>query len=372
MTVEIVILQPQLAPDYEQVALKDLDQHSTDEETVLKGLRPMGEARALLEAIPGVAITYAPYSDTDLERGARRDSMVYRQPPPSKPIEPAVLEALKRAEVILGVDLPVNLVGLAPKLKWVHTISAGIDQAYGSGLEKTDKVVFTNQGPLMSRGIAEQALAGILALSKRFPHFEAARPRREWLRNETLIARGKTVGIFGLGQIGQHLAKMCKALDMRVIGIKRNASEPVPNVDALFPTERRVEVAAQSDFLVLASALTPDTLRLLGEKEIAAMKPGAFVINVGRGKLIDEPALIRALREKRLGGAHLDCFWTEPNPPDNELWDMPSVIFTPHNSGTQEGIFAENMKVFHDNLLRYLKNEPLRHVKPPRELSQWY
>jgi phosphoglycerate dehydrogenase-like enzyme len=372
MTVEVVVLGALLAPDYEKAALADLDKYSMGKESILKGVAPMREARKMLESTPGVHITYAPYGDTDLERGARRDSLIYRQPPPTKPIEQSVLDALKNAEVVLGVDLPVDLIGLAPNLKWVHTFSAGIDQAYGSGLEKSDKVLFTNQGPLMSRGIAEQCLAGILALSKRFDHFQTVRARREWLRNETIIIKGKTLGIYGLGGIGGHLAQMAKCLGMRVIGTKRNTGKPVENVDQLFPPERRIEVAAQSDFLALCSALTPDTLKMLGEKEIAAMKPTAFVVNVGRGKLIDEPFLIKALKEKRLAGAHLDCFWTEPNPPENELWDMPNVIFSPHNSGTQEGIFAENVKVFHDNLLRYLKKEPLLYLKPPRELGQWY
>ena len=372
MSVEVVVMGPGMCPDYEQRALADLNLYSTTRESVLASVKPMVQVRKDLESTPGVHITYASYWEPDSLRDARREALVFRKPPPSQPVEPRVLEAIKNAEVILGVDLPLGLVEMAPRLKWVHTFSAGIDQAYGSGLESTDRVIFTNQGSLMSQGIAEQALAGILALSKRFNHFEHVRQRREWMRWETVIVRGKTLGIFGLGQIGQHLAPMAKACGMRVIGTKRDTSKSVPHVDELFTSEQRLEVAKQADFLVLTSALTPATLRMLGERELAAMKPSAFIINMGRGKLIDEPLMIRALKEKRIAGAHLDCFWTEPNPPDNELWDLPNVIFTPHNSGSQEGMFANNIRVFKDNLSRYLKGDPLLYVKPPRPLEQWY
>jgi phosphoglycerate dehydrogenase-like enzyme len=372
MSVEIVVTGPSMCPDYKERALADLNLYSTTRENVLAGEKSMGEARKALESVPGVHVTYASYWEPDTLRDARRAALVFRKPAPVQSVEPRVRDALKNAEVVLGVDLPVGLVDMAPGLKWVHTFSAGIDQAYGSGLETSNKVIFTNQGSLMSQGIAEQCLAGVLALAKRFYHFQNVRARREWMRWETVTARGKTLGIYGLGQIGQHLAPMAKAVGMRVIGTKRDTSKPVPHVDELFTPERRIEVARQADFLVLTSALTPQSMHMLGERELAAMKPTAFIVNLGRGKLIDEPLMIKALKEKRIAGAHLDCFWTEPNPPENELWDLPNVIFTPHNSGSQEGMFAENMRVFGENLRRYLKGEQLLYVKPPRPLDEWY
>jgi phosphoglycerate dehydrogenase-like enzyme len=274
--------------------------------------------------------------------------------------------------VVLGVDLPVGLVRLAPRLKWVHSGSAGIDQAYGSGLESTASVVFTNQGDLLSPGIAEQCMAGVLALAKRFDHFQSTRHDREWRRTMGHTLDGKTLGIFGLGGIGRHVARLADPFGLRVIGTRRHSDAPVPFVEEILPFERRIEVAARSDFLVVCAALTPATLRMLGAAEIAAMKPSAYVINVARGKLIDEDALIRALGSGALAGAHLDCFWTEPNPPENPLWEMPNVIVTPHNAGAQAGLFARNVELFLDNVDRYLNSKPLLNVRPPAPPEAWY
>jgi phosphoglycerate dehydrogenase-like enzyme len=328
--------------------------------------------RGELEAIPDINVTYLPYFDTDEQRDYRRDCFAFRQPCQEERLDDALLEALSKAEIVIGVDLPVGLLRLAPRLKWVHSFSAGIDQAYGSGLEDSTSVVFTNQGDLMSPGIAEQCMAGVLALAKRFDHFQATRQQREWRRTQVLNLDGKTLGIFGLGGIGRHVARRAQPFGLRVVGTRRQADKPVPFVDQIYPFEERIEVAAQSDFLVVCAALTPATLGMLGAAEIAAMKPSAYVINVGRGKLIDEEALIKALQSGALAGAHLDCFWTEPNPPENPIWNMPNVIVTPHNAGAQEGMMTKNVTIFLDNLDRYRNSRPLLNVRGPARADSWY
>jgi phosphoglycerate dehydrogenase-like enzyme len=169
------------------------------------------------------------------------------------------------------------------------------------------------------------------------------------------------LAIVGLGRIGAEVASHGKKQDMRVVGMKRTPSE-VPNVDRLYARDELPEMLAEADFLVIIAPQTPETVGMIGEREIAAMKPGAVLINIARGTLVDEDALIRALQEGRLRGAALDVVRTEPLPVDSPLWEMTNVILCPHSGSA---VLQENGRItelFCDNLSRYMSGQSLRNV----------
>jgi len=166
-----------------------------------------------------------------------------------------------------------------------------------------------------------------------------------------------------LGAVGQEIARLCKAFGMRVIGIRRSdgAASPCPDVDRVYPREQLPELLAESDFVVLALPLTKETQGMIGEKELRVMKPTAFLINVARGAIVDEEALVRALTEKWIAGAGLDVFTREPLPPESPLYAMDNVIFSPHISGDIPDYESRAVEVFCENLRRYLAGEPFLH-----------
>ena len=178
---------------------------------------------------------------------------------------------------------------------------------------------------------------------------------------------GKTLAIVGVGRVGQEVARHGKRMDMRVTGMRRSDA-PVPDVDTVFDRAELHTMLREADFLVLAAPHTPETEGIIGEGELALLKPSAVLINIGRGALVDEDALIRALQEKRLAGAALDVAREEPPPQDSPLWDMPNVIISPHSASTVTQENARITDIFCDNLRRYLSGQPLRNVLDKKQL----
>ncbi|MFQ6053170.1 MAG: D-2-hydroxyacid dehydrogenase, partial [Candidatus Bathyarchaeia archaeon] len=176
---------------------------------------------------------------------------------------------------------------------------------------------------------------------------------------------GSTVLLLGLGNIGRRVAGLCKAFGMRVIGTKR-AVEPVESVDHVFPSDELADHLPEADFVVVAAPLTPLTENMMGTAEFRAMKESAYLINVGRGGIVDEAAMIRALEEGRIGGAYLDCHVVEPLPPDHPLWDMENVFVIPHDSHSSPFIGDRIVEIFCDNLRRYMEGRPLLNVCDPK------
>jgi phosphoglycerate dehydrogenase-like enzyme len=178
------------------------------------------------------------------------------------------------------------------------------------------------------------------------------------------VLRGKTVGIIGLGHIGREVARLSKAFGMNVIATRRSATRTsrARYVDRLLPSKQMPSLLEESDFVVISVPHTPETHHLIGEKELGMMKPAAYIINIARGGIIDEEALIRALDEKRIAGAGLDVTEREPLPADSRLWDFDNVILSPHVSGGQENYVARATELFCDNLRRYLAGKKLRNV----------
>lgn len=242
-------------------------------------------------------------------------------------------------------------------LKWFHTSSAGIDnRLFQRILERG--VTLTHSPGLYARPIAEWLIGYMLHHVKRMPAHAQAQAAHEWSRQQSEELTGKTVGIVGYGGIGQEVARLAKAFEMRVVATKRTPVEH-PNVDVLLPPDQLVELLAVADFVVLATPLTEETRGLIGAAELAAMKPGAVLLNVSRGKVVDEPALVEALTDGTIAAAVLDVTDSEPLPPESPLWDLPNCVITPHDSGESPQILERGGEIFLKNLSRYLQGQPL-------------
>ncbi|MBI4570986.1 MAG: D-2-hydroxyacid dehydrogenase, partial [Chloroflexi bacterium] len=255
-------------------------------------------------------------------------------------------EALGDAEVLFGfwgpafAELypdPEALRRRAPGLRWLQLTSAGVDRAARSGLLESDLLV-TNASGLHATPIGEFALCVMLMFCKGAHRFVRAQERREWSRYMSQELYGKTVGVVGLGHIGGEVARLAKAFGCRVLGMRRSApgGGEAAYADELLPPSELRRLLGESDFVVLAVPLTEETRHLIGEEELRAMKPSGVVINIARGAVIDEAALVRALKEGWIAGAGLDDFEQEPLPPESELWGLEQVILSPHISGGTE------------------------------------
>ncbi|HEY8494449.1 MAG TPA: D-2-hydroxyacid dehydrogenase [Myxococcota bacterium] len=249
----------------------------------------------------------------------------------------------------------------APRLRWLHTFSAGVDHPWFQALRARGVRLTTSSGAHASP-IAQTVLLYLLALSRDLPAWMDAQRRRAWEPHEIRELTGLLLGVVGMGPIGLEVARLAQACGMQVIGVRRTprGDEPCET----WPLARLDELVARADALVLALPLTDETRRLFDAARLARTKRGAWLVNVGRGALVDEPALVEALRTGRLGGAALDVFETEPLPPESPLWAMPNVIVTPHNSGDAPGNRVRATEIFLDNLGRWTRGEPLRNEVP--------
>jgi phosphoglycerate dehydrogenase-like enzyme len=273
---------------------------------------------------------------------------------------------LARAEMLLLAWPPPRVLRQrAPQLRWVHQLQAGVSNLRPSDVWGADIVTTSGRGVVSPRPIAEWVIAALLALAKDFPR-AVARQQEPLTRRDLqpVQVAGKTLGVAGLGGIGTHVATLGAALGLRVWAARRDvAAGAPPAVARLFgPTEIAAMVAG-CDFVAVCAQVPGDGRPLLGAAEIAAMRPSAFLINVARGDLVDEAALIEALAAGRLGGAALDVHLHEfegPFPP--ALRALPNVLLTPHTAGQNDVPSPERLELFCDNLRRYLGGEPLRNV----------
>jgi phosphoglycerate dehydrogenase-like enzyme len=257
-----------------------------------------------------------------------------------------------------------RLLGL-PSLRWIHSVTAGVDHALVEALCEQD-AVFTNASGVFDLPIGETVLTYIMMIAKRMPEFMAQQREHTW---DTLRLReiaGLTVGVVGLGSIGQEVARLCQAVGMRVTATRRHPERGAPHVDRLVATDDLEELLAEADFVVLSLPLTEETKGMFDAERLAQMKPDAWLINVGRGAVVNQEALVTALREGQIAGAALDVFVKEPLPYDSPLWEMEAVIITPHNSWSSPRIRQRQAELFLENLRRYLRDEPLRNVVDKR------
>jgi phosphoglycerate dehydrogenase-like enzyme len=272
---------------------------------------------------------------------------------------------LAEADVIFGFGLmlPKDLLSRAPKLKWLQLMSAGADRLRDTEIWQSN-VTITGVSGINASAIGEFVLGFMFMFAKGMPLCFQMKQKRELQRYTPHLLHDKTVGIVGLGHIGSEVARLSKAFGMKVIATRRSVRKggKAKNVDLMLPQTQMREMLSKSDYVVLSVPLTPETRHIIGEAELWSMKPDSHIINVGRGGLIDEEALIRALDEKKIAGAGLDVTATEPLPKNSRLWNMDNVILSPHVSGGMEDYMGQATELFSDNIHRYLEGKKLRNV----------
>ena len=270
------------------------------------------------------------------------------------------------AEVMLDVDRATerDLARQAPRLRWIQLSSSGVVHIVEQMGLGDRPIVVTNAAGMHALPLAEFVLFAMLYFAKRMPRVLADQRRHHWERFALDTLPGKTLGIVGLGHVGGAIARLARSAGLRVVAVRRTAgaASESPDADAVYPPAGLRTLLGESDYVVLIVPLTPETAGLLGKAELALMKPGAVLINIGRGQLVDEAALIESLRSGHLGGAALDVFATEPLPNASPLWDLPNVLVTPHSMSTALDENEWLVDLFSGNLRRYLAGQPLRNV----------
>jgi phosphoglycerate dehydrogenase-like enzyme len=254
-----------------------------------------------------------------------------------------------------------RVVAETSSLRWIHTISAGVDHVLFPFLVESD-ILLTSAGGVYDVPIAEMVLAYMLLVVKRMPEFLGQQMAHHWHRLDLRELRGLTVGVVGLGSIGTEVARLVGAFGMRVVATKRHPERGAEAADLVLPPERLHDLLAQSDFVVITAPITHETHHLIDAQALAQMNLDAWLINIARGAVVDEAALVRALQEGSIGGACLDAFGEEPLPEDSPLWDLPNVMITPHNSWSSPHLQERSAKLFLENLRRYMVGEPLLNV----------
>lgn len=279
---------------------------------------------------------------------------------------------------ILYTDHSLPQPEAVPNLKWVQFHFAGIDHAANSPLLKELRLAVTTMSGAVAPQVAEHALMMLLALGHKLPDLHTLQaksewPRDRWERLRPTELRGSTVGLVGYGSIGREIARLLQPFNVRILAAKRDAMHPQdkdymieglgdPDGDLftrLYPATALKSMFKECDFVVVCVPLSPSSRGLIGEAEFAAMKPGAYIVDVSRGGVINHAALVSALQDKKIGGAALDVFPEEPLPASSPLWKQPNVLISPHVSGISPHYQQRAIAVFTANLKRYLNNLPL-------------
>ena len=269
-------------------------------------------------------------------------------------------DGLADVEAIAGTIKATHL-ARASRLKWVHSWAAGADNDLFPAMLDSP-VVLTSSAGNGAIPLAEHSLLLMLMLNRDVPRWMRAQAERKWERFTHPELNGLTVGIFGLGNSGSDLALKAKAFHMRVLGLRRNAERPVPGVDRMFSIDQLQPFLAESDFVVVTTPSTPETLGMFDAAAFKAMKRSAYFICISRGGIAVDDALLEALREGWIAGAGLDAHGVEPLPPDSPFWSLPNVIVTPHNGATTPATAQRSVEIFIDNLQRYVAGQPLRNI----------
>jgi phosphoglycerate dehydrogenase-like enzyme len=326
-------------------------------------------ARRIAEADPRVELIYDPEllaparwnGDIAGDPGFRRDGERERR----------WQELLGRAEVLFGIpggsaDGLVEAVRTGSRLRWVQGRNAGAGEQLAKAAEQAraelERVIVTTTSGIHAGPLAEFALLGMLAFAKRLPQRMADQRAHRWPPAQTPVGelRGRTLLLVGLGAIGSETARLAKAFGMQVLAVKRDASGQHQHVDELHPAERLRDLVGRADAIVVTLPMTEATRGLIDADTLAAAKRGAVFVNVGRGGVVDEAALIERLRDGTLGGAALDVFEQEPLPSASPLWDLDNVMVSPHASALVEAEEERGVELFCDNLRRFLDGRPLR------------
>jgi len=264
---------------------------------------------------------------------------------------------IETADILLtfGAHMADHVLEKGKNLEWIQALGTGVDGIVDRPPFR-EGVLVTNMHGLHGDSVPEAAIMLMLALARDLPRALRNQRERKWERYPARLLKGKTVGIFGVGAIARSLAPKCKAFGMKVVGISSVPRE-MPGLDRMVHRDALGEVARELDFLVLLTPYTPETQGIVSADVLAAMKPSAYLINLARGGIVDEDALVRALGEKRIAGAALDVFAAEPLSPEHPLWSMDNVIVTPHLGGFHDQYAEEALPTVEDNLRKFLAGD---------------
>jgi phosphoglycerate dehydrogenase-like enzyme len=307
---------------------------------------PKSEVARLRERFPEITFTHA---ETDAEAAA----------------------AIETADVALASRLSPAMVEHAPRLRWVHSTAASVNILPLKELGARGIFVSNSRG-IQAGPIAEHVIGGLLVLARRFNLMLDAQRERRWIQNELTgdswpwSLQGRKMTILGFGTIGQEVARRAHAFGMSVTGIRRRVDQPAPPfADRVVGPAQLNEALRDCDVLVIAAPFVAETDRLIRAEQLALLHRGAILINVARGKIVDEPALLAALDNGQLGGAVLDVFEREPLDPSSPLWTIPNVIVSPHSAGVRPDHWTAVINLFAENLVRFRKGEPLLNLVSP-------
>ncbi len=272
--------------------------------------------------------------------------------------------AARDADVAMGspsADRVRALLRECPRLRWVHTVSAGVERLLIPELIERDDVLLTNNTGAYDVPIAEHVMAMLFAIAKRVPHHLAAQALHEWRKDPGHAElRDASLVILGMGSIGGELARLASGVGMRVTGVRRDPSRATTREPArVLGSDALAEVAAEADYLAVTAALTPQTQGMVSADVISRMRPNAWLVNIARGAIVDEGALLAACRDGRIGGAALDVFSDEPLSPGSAWWDLPNAIVTPHVSNSSPRVRERTLALFVENVHRFERGEPL-------------
>jgi phosphoglycerate dehydrogenase-like enzyme len=269
------------------------------------------------------------------------------------------------ADIAISWSLRGEQIAAARKLKWIHSTATAVHALMSDELRDSE-IIVTNARDVHGPVVAEHAMALVFALAKRLPQAMQYQQQQHWAQADIWSGtprprelKDATMTIVGLGGIGRPLAKMSSALGMRVIGVREHAERACEGVEKVYGFDNLDGALSAADFVVLALPVTPRTHHLMNAARLAHLKPDAYLINVGRGVLIDEAALIDALQKNRFAGAALDVTEKEPLAQDSPLWQMDNVLITPHIAGLTEQMWERHYATFTENLQRFMNGDPL-------------
>ncbi len=266
--------------------------------------------------------------------------------------------------VVGGSALTEEQFAAAPKLRWVAATSAGVEAFLTPALRERETITLTNFGGIAAPNIAEHVLAMMLLFARDLRPLLHRQDQHRWPENEEAVTafelEDQTLGVVGMGEIGEALARKAHGIGMRVLGVQRHPQEPPPYVERILSSDELPELLRQSDHVALCLPLTSATKYTIDAEELAHMRPSAYLYNIGRGALINQEALIAALRGGALAGAGLDVTTPEPLPPDSPLWEMPNVLVTGHSAARTNRYWERGIELLVENVRHFLAGEPLR------------
>jgi len=269
--------------------------------------------------------------------------------------EEEIGDFIEKVQILLTFRISDDFIQKASRLQWIQSMATGVDYIVNLPSLKKEALVTSTRG-IHGPQMSEMAFLLMLALNRNFPQFVRNQDLRIWERWPAKLLYGKRVGILGIGVIGEEIARKSKAFGMTVYGIGR-VKRRVDAVDYFYEPKDLLKVLQEVDYFIIVVPLTPQTQGMIGARELSSMKPTAFLINIGRGEIVNEDALIQALNSGEIAGAALDAFCQEPLPKDHPFWKMKNVIVTPHVGGASDIYVEQVLSIFEENLRRFLGGE---------------